>query len=285
MHLEGQCQVTGDLLMHLSRLQMLKDLDMGNDLRQPELFEAVEQQNKTPFRCLEHIGLNVGTSSKFILSATSFANINQATSSVISAATRVLSGVESAYFNLLDADGLFLRDLVTMKNLKSVHIATPQDMVFAGKDLLALTALRNLRSITIHPFSDKSNSPSVENFSDLDFDSLVSAWPDLESIEWYMRWEKRTITILSSLSKHCPRLACLKLRGGYDLQMLNNAQGPMFPRLRELTLGNWTVRGTRTRLTPLQIARLIDNHAPKLKTLRFTRAKASAELVSAWEKL
>lgn len=285
LHLEGHCQVTGDLLMHLSQLQTLEDLYLGNYLHQPELFEAVRQQSKTPFQCLKRIGLNVGASSEFVLSVTFFANSSQATSSVISAAVLVLPVVEDAYFNILDSNGLCLQDLVLKKDLQSLRIATPRDMIFARKDLLALTAFKKLRSITIRPFDDKSKSPFVEDFSDSDFDSLVSAWPDLESMEWYMRWDKRTMAALSSLSKHCPKLACLTLKSAFELQILNNLPAPLFPRLRELSLENWTVRSNQTRLTPLQIARLVDNHAPKLKSLRFTRTNASPELVSAWEKL
>jgi hypothetical protein len=85
-----------------------------------------------------------------------------------------------------------------------------------------------------------------------------------------------------SLSNHCSKLEKLKLDGSYDLQSLNNISTVMFPRLEDLMLDDTEVQRTPVRLTPLQIARLIDHHAPVLQELRFMGDYDDHPVMRAW---
>lgn len=122
-------------------------------------------------------------------------------------------------------------------------------------------------------------------FTDDDFDLMVSGMPDLKKIECDITWAPQSISVLSSLSKHCLKLETLKLDGPYDLQVLNNISKVMFPRLTNLTLEDAWVQGVPARLKAKQIGRLIDNHAPILKILDLRTNWHSHPVTKAWRTL
>ncbi|KAG9656723.1 hypothetical protein KCU95_g4556, partial [Aureobasidium melanogenum] len=49
--------ITGDLLLHFSRMTKLKDLLVNNELSQPEFFWAIKKQNVNPFQNLKQVSL------------------------------------------------------------------------------------------------------------------------------------------------------------------------------------------------------------------------------------
>lgn len=51
--------ITGDLLLHVSRMAKLKDLLIDNELSEPEFFWAIKKQNVNPFQNLKQISLRV----------------------------------------------------------------------------------------------------------------------------------------------------------------------------------------------------------------------------------
>lgn len=106
-------------------------------------------------------------------------------------------------------------------------------------------------------------------FADADFDLMISGFPELKRFVCEISWEPRSFSVLSSLANYCPKLERLRLDGAYDLQSLNSRSTVMFPKLKDLTIDDSEVQGIPVRLTPLQIARLTNQHAPVLKELSF----------------
>jgi hypothetical protein len=194
----------------------------------------------------------------------------QATSAVMSAAVHVLPNVVKLCLTLEDGNGSCFKDLTAMPNLRKLAILAASATTFTSQELLTLRSLDRLEGLCFStPTSAGVGSMVAPAFTDADFDLMVSGLPELKRFVCEISWEPRTFSVLSSLSNHCPKLEKLRLDGAYDLQYLNNISTVMFPRLKDLTIDDSEVHRIPVRLTPLQIARLIDHHAPVLDELRF----------------
>jgi hypothetical protein len=157
-----------------------------------------------------------------------------------------------------------------MPSLRSLKILGTTATSFTRQELLALQDLNQLERLCIL-MSDMAlvDTMVAPHFTDADFDLLVSGLPELEKFVFDVVWGRRSTSILTSLSNHCPKSVKLRLGGAFDLQSLNAVPKVLFPRLISLVMENAAIQGTPVRLTELQIARLIDNHAPTLQDLTF----------------
>jgi hypothetical protein len=157
-----------------------------------------------------------------------------------------------------------------MPNLRRLKILATKVTTFTTQELLTIRNLGRLEKLSLS-ISYLAGAGDIEapDFTDADFDFMVSGLPELKDFECEIAWDPRSFSVLSSLSNHCPKLEKLRLDGAYDLQNLNNTSKVMFPRLENLLLEDSEVQEIPVRLTPSQIARLINHHAPVLKELSF----------------
>ncbi|KEQ61365.1 uncharacterized protein M437DRAFT_85816 [Aureobasidium melanogenum CBS 110374] len=229
----------------------LNYLELNNPVKQPKFFQSIRIQNNFPFQNLTEFELN-------------------ATSAVISAAARVLPNVVKLGLCLQDGNGSCFKDLSDMPRLCKLKILGTRETTFARHELLALRALNRLEKLTIKTSEGNGLHDMLAlQFTNSDFDAMVSGMPELRKLEFEVIWENRSVSILSSLSEHCPKLEELDLDGSYDLQALNDTSTVMFPNLKSLRIDDCVVHYIPVRLTPLQLGRLIDNHAPILEDLAF----------------
>lgn len=172
-----------------------------------------------------------------------------------------------------------------MSNLRELTIWTTEPIRFTQQELLAVRELKQLEELEISILGDDDEIKvlAAPDFTDADFDLLVSGLTQLKRLRLDVVWVSRSTSALSSISKHCSKLETLQLPGAYDLQTLNNISTVMFPRLKLLTLGDSKIFGTHVRLTPLQIARLIDHHAPELRWLEFSVDVENHPVGLAWQ--
>lgn len=254
--------ITGDLLLHFSGLTKLKYLLIDNELSQPEFFWAIKKQNVNPFQSLKRVDL-------------------KATSTVMSAAAHVLPNVEYLDLGLLNDHGSGLQSLSAMKSLRRLFIRVTRSTTLTPDVLLALQALHRLEVLCVERWVCET-SIEAPNFTDSDFDRMLSGMPELREIVFEVDWQPQSFSVLSSLSKHCPDLEDLQLYGTFDLQALGDIPTVMFPRLRNLDLMQREIDKVPVRLTPMQVARLIDYHAPMLEDLYLSDESDERSISAAW---
>jgi hypothetical protein len=171
-----------------------------------------------------------------------------------------------------------------MTKLRKLLIFGTVKASFTRQDLLELRALKELEELDISlRASNTHDNLKTQYFGDSDFDNFISGFSKLRLFAFDIISETHSMAVLTSLSKHCPDLEKLKLNGSYDLQALNELTTISFPKLRSLSVDYGDVEGVPIRLEPMQIARLIDNCAPMLESLKFTaRTDDVAPIRQAW---
>ena len=169
--------------------------------------------------------------------------------------SRVLGSVEQPFKDLRDlsmgpAEARSVSLLVSKPNPLSL---TALDLIIDDTNLTInplpqIGLLENLRNLTIRyegrrPLShilplenlkclrilDVSGSPLVEEFTDEMFIPMVKNWPELVALQLEGQNSKLSITSLTSLGKHCPRLEACLIEGEYDLTDWQNIPRPIFP--------------------------------------------------------
>jgi hypothetical protein len=213
--------------------------------------------------------------------------VHQATSELFSAATRVLPNVEEFTVRLhKGGNGSCFEDLATMPKLRKLVIFGTLQASFNRRDLFELRALKELEELDISlKASNTRDNLHTQYFGGSDFDAFISGFPKLKKFAFDILSETRSMSVLSSLSKHCPNLETLQLNGSYDLQALNDMPTIEFPRLRSLRVDHSDVEGIPIRLTPLQIAGRIDNCAPMLEELTFAGETGERPIGMTWQEL
>lgn len=258
--------ITGDLLLQFSKVTKLKHLVIDNKLDQPDLFWAIKKQNINPFQKLKSVEMT-------------------AKSTVVSAAVHVLPNVETLRLNI--SDGSCFKDLSAMPSLRDLWIFVTPTATFTREQLLSLRALHKLESLCMRKGDGELDELKASDLTNDDFDDMASGWPELKDFTFEVWWQTRSFQTFSSLSKHCPNLEHLQLAGTYDLQALSDISKVMFPKLRSIYLQEGDLGEAPIRLTPLQIARLLDYHAPVLESLGFWTEDEDEDgglIVRAWDK-
>ena len=207
----------------------------------------------------------------------------QVTSAVMSTAAYVLPNVVKLCLILKDGNGSCFRHLTAMPKLRKLKILGTKATSFAPQELLALRDLHQLEKLSFSMTDSAGlNGMVAPELTDADFDLMVSGLPELKKFACEIAWEPQSFSVLTSLANHCPNLERLRLDGVYDLQLLNNVPKVMFPRLVDLMLDDTEAHDIPVRLTPLQIGRLIDHHAPVLHELIFMADYDNHPVTQAW---
>lgn len=193
----------------------------------------------------------------------------------------MLPNVEELYLTLLNDHGSGLQNLSALKSLRCLFIRMIRPTTLTPDVLLALQALHRLEDLCVAG-CEYGTSIEIPNFTDSDFDRMVSGMPKLRTNVFEVDWESRSFSVLSSLSKHCPNLEQLQLFGTFDLQALCDIPTVMFPRLQILELWQREIDKVPVRLTPIQVARLIDYHAPMLEDLDLSDEGNERQIEMAW---
>lgn len=199
----------------------------------------------------------------------------------MSAAAHVLPNVEYLDLILLNDHGSSLQSLSAMKSLRRLFIRVTRSTTLTPDVLLALQALHRLEVLCVERWVCQT-SIEAPNFTDSDFDRMVSGLGELKELMFEVDWQPQSFSVLSSLSKHCPKLEDLQLYGTFDLQALGDIPTVMFPRLRNLDLMQREIDEVPVRLTPMQVARLIDYHAPMLEDLYLSDESDERSITAAW---
>lgn len=200
-------------------------------------------------------------------------------------AAQVLPNVVSLFLTLRDGHGAFFQNLKAIPSLCHLEITGTGATSFTRDSLLVLQHLNHLITLSMTIWKYVPGGMVAPQFADSDFDLMVSGMPNLETLEWDVNWVPQSTSVLSSLSKHCPKLEKLSLGGPFDLQVLNNMSKVLFPKLVDLTLKDAWIEGIAVRLSAEQIGHLIDNHAPVLELLQFRANYSSHPVTEAWRKL
>lgn len=209
--------------------------------------------------------------------------MRQVTSAVMSTAAHVLPEVVKLCLMLKDGNGSCFKDLTAMPQLRRLKIIGTKATSFTPQELLALRNLHQLERLCLSTWNlAGSHGMVAPGFTDADFDLMITGLPELRKFACEIFWEPRSFSVLSSLSNHCPKLEKLRLDGVYDLQLLNNVPKVMFPRLEHLMIDDTEAHDIAARLTPLQIGRLIDHHAPVLHELIFMADYDNHPVTQAW---
>ncbi|THZ18015.1 hypothetical protein D6C89_08499 [Aureobasidium pullulans] len=186
----------------------------------------------------------------------------------MSAAVYVLPNVTKLTLCLKDGTGACFKDLSAMPNLRKLILLGTKATTLTREELDSLRALHHLEKLRIAPSDSCMQDIHAAHFTDADFDLMVSGLPEMRNFAFDVICEPRSIS----------------LNGNYDLQALNNMPAKMFPLLKYLRMDDSSVSGITVRLSPLQIARLIDNHAPMLEELVFTADMEDSPVTVAWHK-
>lgn len=178
-----------------------------------------------------------------------------------------------------------------MLSLRELSIYITTKATLTPRQLLVLRTCYRLESFNMSTGVGEFDDPEASSPTDTDFDPMASGWPGLKELHLDVMWTTRSVQTLASLSRYCPNLELLSLIGRYDIQALSDISLVMFPKLRRLHLEQSNVDEGPARLTPSQIARLIDYHAPVLEHLKFISeddgvGDEAAELIERdWNKL
>lgn len=198
----------------------------------------------------------------------------------MSAAAHVLPHIDYLDLVLQNDHGSGLQNLSAMKGLRHLSIRTTRATTLNSDVLLALHRLE----ILWVEGCKYATSIELPDFTDSDFDRMVSEMPELRGIVFEVDWQSHSFSVLSSLSKHCPNFEQLQLFGTFDLQALGDILTVMFPRLKSLDLMQREIDKVPVRLTPIQIAHLIDYHAPVLEDLDLSHERDERQIAMAWSK-
>jgi len=173
-----------------------------------------------------------------------------------------------------------------MPKLRKLLIFGTVQASFSRQDLFELRALKDPEELDISlRAANTRDSLHTQYFGDSDFDSFISGFPKLKKFAFDIINDDHSISVLSSLSKHCLGLETLSLNGSYDLQALNDMPTIEFPRLKSIRVDYSNIEGIPIRLTPLQIAGLMDNCAPMLENLVFAAETERSPIEIVWKEL
>lgn len=132
----------------------------------------------------------------------------------MSAAAHVLPNVLKLCLLLKDGNGSCFKDLKAMPNLRESKVLGTKATVFAPQGLLASRDLHRLEKLCFSMLDTVVVYETVApQFTDADFDPMVSRSPELKEFICEIAWEPRSLAVLLSLSNHCPKLESLGLYG------------------------------------------------------------------------
>jgi hypothetical protein len=288
--------ISSDVLEILASRKQLECLYAPQNLISYRSIEAIMQGNPRlrPFRNARNLSLSIESRAvKPVLLAAEFLVELQ------------LSLVDSEH----DVFGL-IGSFSCLETLE-LSFSTPKRLTW--QELQSISSLTRLKELSIcgpPPDPHRENGPLLiaEAWTDDEFESLISSYPNLEKLSLNVRsTNSHWISETKLIGKNCPRLHTLSMDGIHDIGAWRVSSQPLFPELLELELGqlkSWPfstryvgpdhilwLRGLhensaeQTEGYAMGLARLIHQHAPILEELNVGRDDLAVAVEQAYEQL
>ncbi|THW57153.1 hypothetical protein D6C85_09626 [Aureobasidium pullulans] len=258
--------INADMLLHISAFNGLEKLSIENRIVEADAFDKVRSVNSWPFPALRQLRLCGG-------------------SSVISSAACLVANLRELTITLFEAEVSFISNLLAIPLLVKLEIWATADSLIKKEDFLALRSFHNLEELRFGDQSSSSWSLGGEPLTESEFAHFCSGLPLLKIFSVGMEMEiYPPMSFFPILSEHWKSLEFLDLFFmTHDLQQLAYMPAPMFPNLLWWEMISGYDQGVPQTLTAVQVGRLIDNYAPRLKELDFCEdQKKDHEIKQAW---
>ncbi|THX38301.1 hypothetical protein D6D10_05179 [Aureobasidium pullulans] len=254
-----------------SATQNLTDISLNLDVNDEDLplINADMLLHISTFNGLEKLSIE-----NRIVEADAFDRVRSIPSTTTASAVwRVLSEVS------------FISNLLAIPLLVKLEIWATADSLIKKEDFLALRSFHNLEELRFGDQPGGSWSLGGEPLKESEFAHFCSGLPLLKIFSVGMEMEDYPpMSFFPILSEHWKSLEFLDLFFmTHDLQQLAYMPAPMFPNLLWWEMISGYDQGVPQTLTAVQVGRLIDNHAPRLKELDFCEdQKKDHEIKQAW---
>ena len=222
-------------LIHFMTRQNLMILALGRYFRKDTIERAITDASTPIFRSLVRLRMRTDADALALL-------------------VPLLGNVVTLEIDIEDDNGLALRHLSSLKQLGLLSVEYCRSQEVSRVDILSLRDLHKLYKLSLQPRLDEVDGLRTPDFTDEDFEQLVSQLKELEKFNFSIQ-SNVTVRALASIGKHCRELQQLGMLGTYDIQALRHSQETLFPSLVELDLGGASLEGAVEQYVQLGVAR------------------------------
>ncbi|KAI5195941.1 hypothetical protein E4T38_08810 [Aureobasidium subglaciale] len=154
-----------------------------------------------------------------------------------------------------------LQHVSSLSQLRELSIITPggSGERLLEHDFIALSSLHKLSTLKI----GGSFYPTTTNWSQRDSEAMFSGLPSLEHVEIFFGRDTVPDSIISAISRFCPRLRFISLIGRIKESRFLELEAPLFPNLKSME-----VSGFVSGLAIDEVVRMLNDIAPALEVLR-----------------
>ncbi|GAD95381.1 hypothetical protein AOR_1_874074 [Paecilomyces variotii No. 5] len=174
--------------------------------------------------------------------------------------------------------------LSRLTSLEKLELVFRQTAELSSEGLLSLKNLTLLRKLSIGPDPISSDSGPVVralNWTDADFEVVISHMPRLEHLELLVQC-RLSVAALASLGHHCRSLEICEVLPEFNFDMWPDLDEIWFPNLKELSIGGISAgAGPSTPDGPKKLAERIKVKCPRLEDLYVDSEDAYTEAVAA----
>jgi hypothetical protein len=253
--------LTQELLVSVASRENLKSFSWGRRLEEG-VYQELVNRVPTPFESAEHLRFTIPSSAVPILVRTAGATLRDLSLTVTGDLADVTVHIS------------------TLAQLRRLELLLESDVSLGKKDVILLKKLSNLRVLRIGR-SDPGSFPTLLDFTDRDFNELVSSLPHLEVLSWEAQCSLSSKS-LACLLKHCRSLVAFTFLSGFNVQELEEQVGPnaVFPKVVELEVG-----GLQASTDATETAQLLGRIFPSVDYLEAGDDAFSTSVMDAWEEM
>ncbi|TWU77725.1 hypothetical protein ED733_008499 [Metarhizium rileyi] len=249
--------LTDEFLVHVASRTNLSSLAVGK-ICSEQLVRQISTDVPKPFEALRALHMAIPSSAVQLL-------------------VPLIKHVTRLHLDVRDSTVHVVRQLSSIPNLRVLSLAFAATTRLPRAEIMSLTTHSKLEELEIGPdeTEDVSHITAMDDgFSDADFDELCSQLRALRSISFKVQCNL-SVTVLASLSEHCPLLEKCTMPQILNLQALNleRRHDVMFQKLHLLDLGGFQQpdvnndQVSRRELPPHDLASLMRRHFPYLEEL------------------
>jgi hypothetical protein len=279
-HPDGKEMLTGDLLSALSHGGCLESLIFESENYVRQKIKAVQLQRffdvtSEPFSRLKRLDMYLGSKAVPLVPQ------------CFPAVTWLRLEVYSTRKN-----ESILKPIANMSQLQILEFVGDggrNEYSLPARAFIALGSLTRLKSLHIgtsfFPWCMPEDGPegptyleAQDKFTRADASDMLSGLIALEYLSVSIGYDYCPDHLCDSISRYCPRLSSVELVGHLDIHNLILPNAPVLGNVRQMTLED-----THTGIPVSQVARLIDNFAPKLEKLSFRVGSSRMQKIhTAW---